>query len=319
LSWSTGTPTVAAGNVYTCTVSGGGEWKPLLDDATWARGPNYRVADGATIDIWPHFVTTMGRVVTLLTGFHGRDVYAYLPPSYDENTEATYPVVYMHDGQNLWAALPQLAFGGTWNVDSAFDLAAENGSCSAWSTAELCTGDGDCAAGRCVTFPEAIVIGIGNTAQRVTEYTPPGADAYLQLLVDELKPTVDAMLRTRPDVSSTAMAGSSLGGLVTAYAGVRQPRVFGRLAAMSPSSWWDGGEVINDVFQTPAAPDRPLLVYVDCGSGAVDDEVDTRALAAAYAAVGVPNRYVVQDGGQHTELYWRQRFPGAMQYVLGER
>ncbi|MBS2028516.1 MAG: alpha/beta hydrolase [Deltaproteobacteria bacterium] len=326
------------------------EWKPLLDDATWARGPNYHVAPGQTVDIWPHFLTTQGQVVTLIQTFHSnvlsddRTIYAYLPASYDENTDATYPVVYMHDGQNLWAAMPQLAFSTPWNVDTAFDAADENGTCSAggvvgWGAQPLgqapntCTGDGDCASNECRTFPEAIVIGVSNDSDRIYEYTPTtdpstpgggGADLYIQMLIDELKPTVDQMLRTRSDAASTALVGSSLGGLVSAYAGIDHADVFGRIGALSPSTWWNNDVLVTDVTTlTQAAPNRPLVVYVDSGQGTADDEADTDQLAAAYLNLGyvdgVNFRHVVQAGASHSEVYWAQRFPGCMQLLLGER
>src|SRR5262249_26273150 len=129
LTWSAGKPTSASGNTYTYTLPGLTatiEWKPLLDDTVWARGPNNHVAPGQTVDVWPHFTTITGQFVTLNAKFHSnvlnndRPIYAYLPPSYYENTDATFPVVYMHDGQNLWAAHPELAAFGTWNVDTAF-------------------------------------------------------------------------------------------------------------------------------------------------------------------------------------------------------
>jgi predicted alpha/beta superfamily hydrolase len=325
------------------------EWKPLLDDTTWARGPNYHVAPGQTVDVWPRFTTPKGQVVTLIPSFHStalgndRAVYAYLPPSYAENTVATFPVVYMHDGQNLWAALPQLAFSGTWNVDTAFDAAAEAGACSAggvtgWGAQPLggtpvtCTGDGDCPSGECRTFPEAIVIGVANTSNRIYEYTPTtdpgtpgggGADLYVGMLVQELKPAIDGMLRTRPDVASTALAGSSLGGLVTAYAGLKHPEVFGLLGELSPSSWWNGDVIVADVAATPPAPARPQVVYVDSGQGSADDEADTDKLATTYLSLGYVDgksfRHVVQPGAAHDETYWAERFPGAMQLLLGTR
>jgi pullulanase len=328
------------------------EYKPLLDDATWAIGPNYHVASGQAVDVYPHFTTMTGQVSTLIAAFHStvlnddRAIYAYLPPSYGENTDATYPVVYMHDGQNLWAALPQLAFSGTWNVDTAFDAASQQGACSSSSVAgwgaqplggtpATCTGDADCAAGQgCATFPEAIVIGVANDANRIYEYTPTvdptqtslgaagGADQYLQMVVQELKPQIDGMLRTRPDVGSTAMSGSSLGGLVTAYAGLKHADVFGRIAALSPSTWWDSDVIVTDVKGAPASP-RPLVVYVDSGQGSVDDEADTDLLATAYTNLGYVDgtnfRHVIQPGAAHSETYWAQRFPGAMQLVLGVR
>jgi predicted alpha/beta superfamily hydrolase len=342
----------ASGNTFSYTLTGltaPAEWKPLLDDATWARGPNYHVAPGETVDIYPHFTTTAGQVKTLIATFHSsalgndRPVYAYLPPSYAENTEATYPVVYLHDGQNLWAALPQLAFGATWNVDTAFDTAAETGTCSAggvvgWGAQPLggnpatCTGDGDCPSGDCRTFPEAILVGVGNTPGRIYEYTPTtdpgtpgggGADLYVKMLVQELKPAIDGMLRTRPGVASTVLCGSSLGGLVTAYAGLQHPEVFGLLGELSPSTWWNNDVIVGDVQGTLPAPARPLAVYVDSGQGSVDDQADTDLLAAAYLGLGYVDgknfRHVVQAGAQHSEVYWRQRFPGAMQLLLGAR
>ena len=327
------------------------EWKPLLDDATWARGPNYHLAPGTTLDVYPHFTTITGTVETLIADFHSttlandRVIYAYLPPSYAENTDAKYPVVYMHDGQNLWAALPNLAFGATWNVDSTFDAAAEHGACSSstapgWGAEPLdggaamtCTGNSDCGVGgSCVTFPEAIVIGVANTSSRIYEYTPTtdpstpgggGADLYLKMLVTELKPAIDAQLRTRPDAASTALAGSSLGGLVTAYAGLKYPNVFSRLGEISPSTWWNSAVIVGDVQGTLVAPNRPSIVYVDSGSGTADDEADTDTLAQAYTALGYVDganfRHVIQSNAAHNETYWAERLPGALQLMLGAR
>jgi len=142
------------------------------------------------------------------------------------------------------------------------------------------------------------------------------------LLVTELKPAIDGMLRTRPDVGSTVLAGSSLGGLVTAYAGLKHPEVFGRVGEFSPSTWWNNTVIIGDVQTTAAAPNRPLSVYVDCGD-TNDDQTDTDMLAAAYVTLGYQNgtnfRHVVQPGANHNEVYWAQRFPGAMQLLLGVR
>jgi predicted alpha/beta superfamily hydrolase len=352
LSWTAGAPTVTTGDVHTYTVSGLTapiEWKPLLDDSSWALGPNYHVSAGQSLDVYPHFTAKAGEVKTLIAAFHStilgndRAIYAYLPPSYGENTLATYPVVYMHDGQNLWAALPGLAFSGTWNVDTTFDAAANAGACSSggvvgWGAQPLggapstCNGDSDCASGSCRTFPEAIVIGIANDADRIHEYTPTtdpgtpgggGADDYLRMIVTELKPTIDGMLRTRPDVDSTLMSGSSLGGLVTAYAGLKYPDTFGRIAELSPSTWWNADVIVGDIMSTAAAPHRPTRVYLDSGAGTADDQADTDMLAAAYVSLGyvdgVSVRHVVQSGASHSETYWAQRFPGAMQFVLGER
>jgi pullulanase len=141
------------------------------------------------------------------------------------------------------------------------------------------------------------------------------------MLVTELKPQIDGMLRTRTDVSSTSLVGSSLGGLVTAYAGLKYANVFSRFGELSPSTWWNSDVIVGDVQGTTTP--RPAIVYVDSGQGSVDDESDTDTLASAYLALGyvdgVNFRHVIQPGAAHDETYWAERLPGALQLLLGAR
>ena len=340
LSWTAGTAlTAGADDTWTFTVDDLAaplEVKPLLDDATWSRGVNYHVAPGQTVDLYPHFTSTRGQVVTLIQRFHSaalnddRVIHAYLPPSYGENTRARYPVVYMHDGQNLFD--PATSFGGVeWRVDEALDAAGESGRCS---TGAACNNDGECgAASKCLTTREAIVVGIDNAPDRIWELTPTrdaeigdggGADAYLTMVAQELKPAVDTMLRTAPGVGDTAIMGSSLGGLVSAYAGVTRPAVFGLIGAMSPSTWWDNRVILARVAATGATP-RPQRVYVDSGNAgpSMDDVANTNMLSAAYATLGYVEGssllHVVQPGASHSEQFWAQRFPAAAFFLLGPR
>jgi predicted alpha/beta superfamily hydrolase len=319
LNWDSGvTLTAEAADTFVyrfTTLTTTCEFKPLLDDASWSHGPNYKISPGQAVDVYPHFVATAGKVVQLFSSFHSnaldndRVVWAYLPASYDENTDARYPVMYMHDGQNLFD--PSLAFGGNeWKVDETLDAATE--------------GDG--------SIRELIVIGPENTAQRIYEYTPTtdpstpgggGGDLYLKFLTDELKPQVDAMLRTLPAKETTGTMGSSLGGLISAYAGVKRPDVFGIIGAMSPSTWWNNDWIIGDVDgMTPNA--RPLRVYVDSGdTQQADDATDTNMLASTYLGLGYVEgdnfHHVVQTGGQHNEVYWAERLPGALGFLFGPR
>jgi predicted alpha/beta superfamily hydrolase len=236
-------------------------------------------------------------------------VWVYLPPTYVENTTARFGVLYMHDAQNLFS--PALAFGGNeWKVDETMDAASEDG-----------------------TIRETIVVGVENTAARMDELTPTAdptygggkADQYLSMLIDEIKPTIDKDLRTLPAREQTGIMGSSLGGLVSSYAGVQRADVFGLVGAMSPSTWWDGTVLLADVATTPTRPSKPVRVYVDSGdSGASNDDVtNTNELAARYRTVGyVDNKdllHVVQVGGQHNEIYWAQRLPAALAFLLGPR
>jgi len=300
----------------TTTLTVEAEWKPLLDDATWSRGPNYKVKPNTTVDVFPRFLETKGRVENKWPMFastalgNQRNVWVYLPPTYLENPLAKFPVVYMHDGQNLFD--PAKAFGGNeWKVDETMDAAAESGA-----------------------FREAIVVGPENTSQRIYEYTPTsnsmyspsgGGDKYLKMLVEELKPKVDAELRTLPSRENTAILGSSLGGLISAYAGTTSTNTFGLIGAMSPSTWWDNKVILAKVAATKDATLKPLRVYVDSGDSgsSSDDMANTKLLADAYRGIGFVDdstlKYVLQTGATHSEVYWAQRLPGALGFLLGPR
>lgn len=314
LSWSTGVDaTWQAGNwVLDLDLSAGPvELKPLVDDTTWAAGPNWQLAAGQVLDVWPFFFHTGGVVkkwgdwASTALG-NTRGVWVYYPPSYDENPAERYPVVYMHDGQNLFD--DSTAFGGiSWKVQGAMDQGASDAS-----------------------IHEALVVGIENTSARLDEYTPvfdPSenaggkGDVYLQAIIQDLKPQIDASLRTLPDRSHTAIAGSSLGGLISAYAGDKYPETFGLVGALSPSTWWDGTWIIATTAATAHAPVQPLRVYVDSGDSGTsqDDMVNTAKLAQTYRDLGIPLDYVVQAGASHSEYWWRQRIPGGLGFLLGPR
>lgn len=153
-----------------------------------------------------------------------RTIRLYLPPSYHHG-DKRYPVLYMHDGQNLFDAAT--GYAGEWQVDETLDRLAAAG------TLEL------------------IVVGIDHGGEFRNQELSPFAhsdiptsegDAYLKFIVDELKPFMDSHYRTLPDREHTGLMGSSLGGLITHYAGQHYPQVFGRLGVLSPSYWVAGAE-----------------------------------------------------------------------------
>jgi predicted alpha/beta superfamily hydrolase len=245
-------------------------------------------------------------------------VWLYLPPSFEENPEARYPVLCMHDGQNLFD--PRYAFGGrTWQVSQTLDAGID-----ALDPAD--------------SLPEVVVIGPENTDRRVYEYTPSksseplyrdsgGGDLYLRFLVEELLPqmtNLEAPVKLKgrllSDASKTTLAGSSLGGLITAYAGVKKPDVFGRVGIFSPSTWWDNLFIISAVT---ASTTKPMRVYVDSGNaggGSGDDWRNTASLAQTYRDLGfrdgVNLQYVLEPGGAHNEDAWARRLPAALRFLL---
>jgi predicted alpha/beta superfamily hydrolase len=287
-------------------LSGAVELKPLYDDVNWALGPNWTVRPGQSIDLWPRFFHDSGRTERI-DGWYSnalggaRGVTIYYPPSYDENSGVRLPVIYMLDGQNLFDDASSFS-GVSWDVAGALDRGAADAS-----------------------IHEAIVVAVDNSDNRTWEYTPTdggdgggGADTYLSFLADELKPQMDAQLRTLGDREHTALIGSSLGGLFSAYAGAVRGETFGLIGALSPSTWWDNNFLVGAVQRGPG---RPARMYLDSGdAGPSNDDVDNTAeLASAYRDLGVPLDYWVQHGAEHSELYWRQRVPAAFGFLVGGR
>ena len=246
-----------------------------------------------------------------------RDVDVYLPDSYRGSTR-TYPVVYVQDGQNL--ADPEKAFAGTWQIEHALD--------------EL--------AGRDL---EPIVVGIHHTGRRrLLEYSPypdrrhggGDADLYLAFLVDTLKPRIDRFFRTRRERDTTAILGSSMGGLLSLYGFFRYPSVFGRAGVMSPSIWY-GQAAILDFIREAQVPTGRLYVDVGTAEGAGTLR-DARRLGRLLVRKGFTRerrgpgrraspsrraadlpllRYVEDHGGRHSEADWARRLGPALEFLLG--
>jgi predicted alpha/beta superfamily hydrolase len=293
------------------------EFKPLLDDVTWSRGANFELTPGDSVEVAPRFHDTAGEVELAWPAFHSmalgndRTVWVYLPPGYAENPHARFPVLYLQDGQNLFS--PALAFGGNeWRVDESLDVGAE-------------------ALARHEALRPLIVVGVGNTAARMDEYTLTrdegvGAGgrgaAYLAFLATELKPAVDARFRTLPSRETTGVGGSSLGGLISLAASTERPETFGLVAALSPATWWDDRAVLGQVEALSGKPQRPLRVYVDSGDSgpSQDDAANTALLAARLRSLGYRDGegflYVLAPGATHTEAAWAARLPGALRFLF---
>lgn len=238
------------------------------------------------------------------------EIYAWLPPGHDEGVER-YPVLYLHDGHNMF--LPRRASGGVaWDVDRAMTDLASDG------------------------IPAIVVAVPCHPTERGEEYTP-YADAelgggraadYAAFLVDHLKPAVDAALRTRPEREHTLVAGSSLGGLVSAYLWTTRPDVFGAAGMFSPAYYWPteelGERCLRDVERALLEDGASGRVYLDVGGHEhhLDAHVEqlyvqhAERLLGALRGAGVPVRYVYDSQGYHVESAWARRFPAAAEWLL---
>lgn len=230
-----------------------------------------------------------------------RDLLVYLPPSYHASSRR-YPVVYMHDGQNLFDRAT--SFGEEWEVDATLDTASREGL-------------------------EAIVVGVPNLGSaRLDEYSPwrdrghragGRGDAYVGWLADTVKPLIDADFRTRAGRDATGIAGSSMGGLISLYAYFARPDVFGFAGVMSPALWFGGRGVFPWLAERPFVPGR---LYLDIGTSEGREALgDVRRLKEVLEGKGyVAGRdllYVVEMGGQHNERAWARRLRREMHFLLG--
>jgi predicted alpha/beta superfamily hydrolase len=240
-----------------------------------------------------------------------RNVDVWLPPSYARGRgRRRYPVLYMHDGQNLFD--PHTSFGGVdWDVDGAMTRLIAQG-----------------------VLREAIVVGVWNTPRRVAEYMPRKAvpfsntkdlkgvtvtsaeeivsDEYLKFLVYELKPFVDSRYRTLRGRADTFIMGSSMGGLISAYAVCEYPRVFGGAGCVS-THWPAGGGAMVDYLKTHLPAPRAHKLYFDYGTETLDaayepfqrgaDELLIRA-GFTEGFDWVTRKFV---GEEHSEKSWRKR------------
>lgn len=234
-----------------------------------------------------------------------RSILVYLPARYEEEKNERFPVFYLHDGQNLFDDRTSYVPGSTWRAHLTADELAASG----------------------VVRP-LILVGIANTGlRRMAEYTPTrdfkmgggeGAD-YGRLIVEELKPIIDDRYRTLAGHHNTGLGGSSLGGLISLYLGFKYPDVFGRLAVMSPSLWWDHRSILN--LASRMLPRHNLKVWLDMGTaeGAHhlrDADLLYRTLLQRGWRPDVDLTYTRAEGALHCEGAWASRFGDVLRFLF---
>lgn len=237
-----------------------------------------------------------------------RRVWLYLPPDYHTSTKK-YPVMYMHDGQNLFDQ--NTSFSGEWEVDESLnELHAQ--------------GDWGC-----------IVVGIDNGGQfRLDEYSPwinpqyggGQGDEYVEFIVNTLKPYIDVNYRTLPGRQTTAIAGSSMGGLISMYALSERQDIFSKAGIFSPAFWFAGDESANHVATHPKQGNARVYFLAGAdeeGDGNASNYVveDMQAVSNAMTTAGFgPNEksWNVIANGEHSEWFWAQEFPDAYQWLFAD-
>jgi enterochelin esterase-like enzyme len=233
-----------------------------------------------------------------------RDLIVYVPGGYGWDLQRRFPVLYLQDGQNLFD--PATSFAGVaWRVGETADRLIAQGK-----------------------IQPLVIVGIYNTGrQRIREYSPSrakrigggGANRYGQMLVKEIKPFIESKYRILEGTRNTGLGGSSLGGLLAMYLGLRYPEVFGKLAVLSPSVWWNQRWIINFAARRRLKC-RPRI-WLDAGTQeGTHTTADTRRLRDVLLQRGWHEgrdlHYEEIQGGRHNEAAWAQRVGPFLQFLF---
>lgn len=227
-----------------------------------------------------------------------RNIWIYLPPSYAKSKKK-YPVLYMNDGQNVF---DQASSGfGEWGVDEILDSLIAKGT------------------------KEYIVVAIANGgSERLKEYNPYDSQygkgkgkAYVAFLAETLKPYIDQHYRTLSGSKHTAIAGSSMGGLISMYAMVAYPHVFGKAGIFSPA-FWLGKAIETDIKNAGPSLSKHQVYLV---AGGLEGKMMTRDMESVYQLLLAESKdakyikLVEKADGKHSEWFWRREFPAFYEFI----
>lgn len=276
-------------------------FKPILKingETHFARGFNaLALMEADEQDHFPYFFTSSaGRVSDM---FHldstdederSHSVRVYVPPGYEENTMCRYPVLYMHDGNNLF--FPEEAFTGqTWEVDRAISLLDS------------------------MSVIDPVIVVAVYPKDRMHDYTNPGYQSYGRFIVETLKPVIDDKYRTLPDAENTATMGSSLGGVVSMFLGWEYPKVFGKIACLSSTFTWK-----DDLWtRIKEEARRDIRIYLDSGWPGDNFEVNRGMfdlLQRQGYDVNSDVLYLAFPEAEHSEMDWATRLHIPFQFLF---
>lgn len=232
-----------------------------------------------------------------------RNLIVWLPPEYGIDPEQRYPVLYMHDGQNIFD--PSTSFIGIdWQIDETADSLIRSGE-----------------------IPPVIIVGIFNTSDRTMEYTPgEKGDAYMDFIVNTVKPLIDSTYLTLTDRGNTFVGGSSAGGIISFMLTWEYPDVFSKAICMSPA--FRNPDGFNYQFnyittvQESTNPPQDVFFYLDNGGVDLDamlqPGIDEMLLALDAKGYRLDRDFVFikDDDAPHSETAWAERFPEALKIIL---
>ncbi len=222
-------------------------------------------------------------------GLEPRDIIIWLPPSYDSVIHKCYPVLYMHDGQNIMDPATS-SFNVDWQLDETAD--------------SLIKAD---------AINEIIIVGIYNTFNRRSEYSPNDTGyRYMDFIAHELKPFVDKNYRTKPEPEFTAVGGSSMGGLISFMLAWEYPDIFSKAACLSPAFIYNELNYVKTV-NSYIGPKKPILFYIDNGGIDLEERLQPgidemiKVLDEKGYKIDEDYFWYKDDNAVHSESAWAQR------------
>ncbi|MGM9484277.1 alpha/beta hydrolase [Roseateles sp. NT4] len=289
-------------------------WEPGRNHAVVLNGGEVLVARvfGAPAEDVP--VSRVGTIERMglvpSTHVNPREVQVWLPPGYAEHPEARYPVLYLHDGQNVFDAR---AAGSEWQVDEAAQRGVSSGRLRPFIVVAVSSVD----ASRTDDYTPSVMTQPAERQGQAAQKHGGNVSAYARFLVEELKPTIDAHFRTRTGRADTAVGGSSFGGLASMWLALHRPETFGAALVVSPSVWWDDRFILRDAAATTPSP-RPRL-WVDMGAQEGDQAMQfARELNELLRRRGWGDetlRFTEDTTGRHDEGSWARRVPAMLDFL----
>ena len=287
-----------------------GQYTTRLDGVWIQDGQQYTYLPSPTVstprrDYDPNVSSTIPKIVSTEMG-ETRQHRVFLPRGYTQHTTRRYPVVYMHDGQNVF----EFGSFGTWNGEPTFTSLQQQ-----------------------ARIRESIVVAMDSGPARLQDYLPPGdnlfgagrGDRYARYILNEVKPQIDSTYRTLTGRDDTSAMGSSMGGVVSLYLAWDYTSSFSRLGLFS-GAWQTCPTFLNRVRSTTGSPPRNVRMYMDSGDSgdaSSDNYWNTYNLRDFFAGGSTPRytlesavRHVLGLNQHHNEPAWASRLPGALEFLI---
>ncbi len=282
-----------------------GSWntEALNNDGTAPSNYSLKVINDTTIEFsiskWKH--SEQSKILGQITGtvkyyrnFSGqgikpRDIVIWLPPNYEKEKTKRYPVLYMHDGENIFDPNTS-TFGIDWGLDETADSLI-----------------------KAKKIQDIIIVGIYNTVNRSAEYAETDTGRlYMKFIVNKLKPFIDKNYRTKPDKINTATGGSSLGGLISFMLVWEYPNIFSKAACISPAFYIENIDYLDNVKDYNGLK-KNIKIYMDIGSIGLEQKLQPgidsmiQLLKQKNLLVGKDLMFYKDKNAQHSEYYWGKR------------